>query len=295
MTIYTFVLLGGAFVLFGAWMLKLYTITRAVLWLRLHGAEYREKIENEETLREDHDIKNQDLYKILDTLEGAQFWPFGVSDYYARRRAESSALRLWLCGKFCRIAFDGNWLALFTPVWLFLIGVHRDPARSDWQQGWWPFFVLALLPLLAVFLLCVESVMAYAKVKSYAFAYQMFKRSDHKYFDELNVILGLLGRAVLGSATAVYISTVFACAFKGDALVCPIPLDCVTHAGLFLQSIYFAVVTISTVGYGDIAPANPTGQLVALVTVLVSWSLITFALTSLAAMVSDQNAAPKTK
>jgi hypothetical protein len=65
-------------------------------------------------------------------------------------------------------------------------------------------FALAIAPLLAVFMLCVESVTAYAKMRSYAYAVHMFRPSDSKYFDELVLVFGFLGRAILASATAVY-------------------------------------------------------------------------------------------
>jgi hypothetical protein len=65
------------------------------------------------------------------------------------------------------------------------------------------------------------------------------------------------------------------------------PRDLVKHLELFLQSVYFSIITIATVGYGDISPANFVGQLIALLTVFVSFSLITFVLASLAAISSD--------
>ena len=41
------------------------------------------------------------------------------------------------------------------------------------------------------------------------------------------------------------------------------------------KSIYWAIVTITTVGYGDIAPQTPLGQTIAAVTMLLGYSIIT--------------------
>src|SRR5687767_10755881 len=40
------------------------------------------------------------------------------------------------------------------------------------------------------------------------------------------------------------------------------------------ESIYWAIVTITTVGYGDIAPATPTGKLIASVIMLIGYGII---------------------
>ncbi len=40
------------------------------------------------------------------------------------------------------------------------------------------------------------------------------------------------------------------------------------------QSVYWAVVTITTVGYGDISPATPLGKLLSIVVMLCGYSII---------------------
>ena len=40
------------------------------------------------------------------------------------------------------------------------------------------------------------------------------------------------------------------------------------------ESIYWAIVTITTVGYGDIAPVTPTGKFIASVIMLMGYSII---------------------
>lgn len=40
------------------------------------------------------------------------------------------------------------------------------------------------------------------------------------------------------------------------------------------ESIYWAIVTITTVGYGDIAPTTPTGKFIASVIMLIGYAII---------------------
>src|SRR5438874_6788004 len=110
------------------------------------------------------------------------------------------------------------------------------------------------MPLLDVLALCIESITAYATMESYAYAFATRKPSEHKYFEELTLVLGIFLRTVLAGATATYVSIVFASAFAGNALIHTTPGDIGKHLLLFVQCIYFSITTMATVGFGDIYP-----------------------------------------
>jgi voltage-gated potassium channel Kch len=266
------------------WTLKIYVITRAVLWLGRNGTGYGERMRKESALVHSSAIR-QTIYRLLDSYQDTRFLPFGLNDYRLRRLREASHITIvrW-AAVLCRCIFNGNYLAVFTFLWLFTASVHHGVSTSG-KLTLYFVMVLAVVPLFAVFMLYIELITAYAKLRSYAYAFQMRQPSDNKYFDELRVIIGLLMRAVLAGSTAVYVSTVFLCSFEGQALTHPTNIG--QHATLFVQSIYFSVVTIATVGYGDIAPANLWGQLIALSIILLGFALITFVLASLSAISSD--------
>lgn len=275
-------------ILIGLWILKIYVIARAVFWLRQHGCSYCSSLRD--ASRSSSGAPRPDFYTILDNSAGAQFLPFGLNDYRLRRVAETSCNLVYgYCAKVMQIVFNGNNLTVVTAIVLFLIGVSHAPGvNSSVRLGWWPIFVLTLAPLFAVLMLCIESITAYSRMGSYAFAFHMLNPSGNKYFDELIVVIALLGRLVVAGGMAVYASTIFACGFQGNALVHPIAGSWYVHCEMVIQSIYFSVVTIATVGYGDIAPANITGEVVALSVILVSWSVITFVLASISAVASEK-------
>jgi len=118
--------------------------------------------------------------------------------------------------------------------------------------------------------------------------------SDNQQFDELVVVLWLLLRTILASSTAAFVAAFFFYGLEGDALTL-VPQGQLAyhlllyHLLLLGQCVYFAVTTMATVGYGDISPANPWGQFVALMMMLASFSLITLVLASLSALRAEES------
>jgi len=175
-----------------------------------------------------------------------------------------------------------------TSVWLFICSFLVNPVRTASSGAQLlevtALYALAIAPLFGVLMLCAESITAYARMRGYAWAFHMRTPSDNQHFDELVVVLWLLLRTILASSTAAFVAAFFFHGLEGDALTLVPQGQLAYHLLLLGQCVYFGVTTMATVGYGDISPANPWGQFVALMMILDSFSLITLVLASLSAL-----------
>jgi hypothetical protein len=130
--------------------------------------------------------------------------------------------------------------------------------------------VLSLLLLLLNMAIAVEALFGYTTIGSYGRYFHMFRpialRSPFR--TEVGIAGAIAGVMLVTSAAACYTAHAHFEAFKGEALLHYDPAQPVNWIGVYLQFVYFALVTLSTVGYGDITPANPWGQLTASVLLL---------------------------
>ncbi len=111
----------------------------------------------------------------------------------------------------------------------------------------------------------------------------------------------LLLAVISVNAAVQYVGYVeFAC-LKGEALLRPAdkPGDGPTEValrrlGIYFQMIYFTVVTVTTVGFGDIVPSNLGGQLLVLLLQVQGFLLliVVFALLTNELVREDDSAAP---
>lgn len=168
----------------------------------------------------------------------------------------------WLLG--------GEWLitVLFTMEYLLRLFVARRPGRYAWSF----YGVVDLLSILPTYLSIVFSGMHFLTtvrilrilrifriLKMVQFLgegnnlWQALKRSRHKITVFLTTVLTVV--IVVGSL--MYLIEGAGSGFTS------IP-----------KSIYWAIVTMTTVGYGDIAPTTPLGQIVASLLMIVGYGII---------------------
>jgi len=99
---------------------------------------------------------------------------------------------------------------------------------------------------------------------------------------ELRVVLARRGLAYVATATLLLI--------LGGAAALEVVEPQTVHGGYF-DGVWWAVVTASTVGYGDIAPSTPAGRLIAIVLMLAGIGMIsTFSATITSYFVGQQEA-----
>ncbi len=78
---------------------------------------------------------------------------------------------------------------------------------------------------------------------------------------ELTTLLGFLGFVLFSASTAIYL---FESHIEGGQIETP------------LDALYWAVVTLSTVGYGDITPHTPEGRVITLVLIITGLGVLSF-------------------
>lgn len=91
------------------------------------------------------------------------------------------------------------------------------------------------------------------------------------YLDEANVLIRALFQARRKISVFFFVIVIFATIFGSIMFVVEGPENGFTSIP---RSIYWTIVTITTVGYGDITPQTPLGQVVASLAMLTGYSII---------------------
>lgn len=171
-------------------------------------------------------------------------------------------------------------LVMTTLIALRLVSLSRFthlPRTQSAKSLWAEFYVLAWLCLLVLFLLRPHIIgpIAAIALTSYrlvdALAYRLCVLFVDRYnpgwgVHSLNrtLLLLLLNYFELAVGFAVLYLATNSIAFKGQATL-------ITDPG---RAIYFSIVTLSTLGYGDIEPFTDTGRLLAAFEVLAGFMLV---------------------
>lgn len=273
------------------WLLKISAIIQAIAWVRKNGARHREQIDQNikitGTIMGTEANYEEAFFKVFEECGGKKIFPFGIRDYQLLKfiRKHPTGIRRVLAQFISKVLFDSANLVWATALWALLLTAAPWASQGNlvlsYEDHLRVLYILTLFPLATVFTLCIESVYAYARMKSYAWAFYMHRPSGDTFFDELRPFTFLVIRAIFSSATAAYVAELSSNGLGGTALVdakIGDPLSCIE---LFVQCIYFAITTIATVGYGDIVPENGWGQMVAFLTMVVGFSLLTLVLASI--------------
>lgn len=168
-------------------------------------------------------------------------------------------------------AFEAFSLAVFAVEYMIRLWIAPEDPRyrglphrtARWRYIWTPFAIIDLvawLPFLlsAVFgvhlvTLAILRLLRFAKLARYSPGMQSLFEVLRSERQSLLACLWLLAGAVLISASAMYVA---------EGSVQP------DHLGSIPQAMWWAMATVTTVGYGDVFPVTVAGRLIASLTMM---------------------------
>jgi voltage-gated potassium channel len=162
---------------------------------------------------------------------------------------------------------------LFTVAFTVEYGVRLWVVRDRWRYAL-SFF--GLVDLFSVLPFIVEAMVPDAhyvmvvRVLRLLRLFRIFKLADH--LGEANILLNALG-ASRRKITVFFASVMVAVLVEGT-IVYVLEKDSNPDFSNIPQAIYWAIVTITTVGYGDVAPVTVLGKMMASVIMLTGFAII---------------------
>lgn len=169
-----------------------------------------------------------------------------------------------------QVLFIAEWVftILFTAEYLLRLSVVKQP----WRYATSFFGVIDLLAILPTYLSLVlvgSNYLIVVRVLRLLRVFRVLKLVQ--YSSEAGVLIGSLARS--GRKIFVFICAVITIVIIFGALMYVIegPENGFTSIP---TSMYWAVVTMATVGFGDIAPHTPLGRLITSILILIGYSII---------------------
>ncbi len=174
-------------------------------------------------------------------------------------------LRLWVYNDTHRIIMDHYERAEFLGRPFRLGPALREALRKKWDYVRQPLAIIDLLAILpdyrSVRLLRIFLLFRLFKLMRYTRSVNEFAGVLGQKRTELLTLAIFLAFVIFASATAIYLFEVEA---EGS------------HIHSLFDGVYWALVTLTTVGYGDIVPHTPQGRMVAMVLIITGIGVISF-------------------
>jgi voltage-gated potassium channel len=168
--------------------------------------------------------------------------------------------------------------ALFVAEWIFTIlftleyALRLSVVRRPWRYATSFFGVIDLLAILPTYLSLLfagSSYLIVIRVLRLLRVFRVLKLVE--YSSEASVLIGSLQRS--SRKIFVFICTVITIVIIFGSLMYVI--EGPEHGFTSIPtSMYWAVVTMATVGFGDIAPATPLGRFITSILILIGYSII---------------------
>lgn len=267
--------------------LKFCGTTGAIRWMRKHGQAYMSDVKVYEP------ASKCEYYELFEKHSGG-FFPFGLKDYKLRRFAENtrtysdSEMRFQpLADTLYKVLYWFPLLSLIAYVYVALSAILLHKYHPDFflinHSHCCLIFGLVLLILADNIMISVEAVHSFAILGSYAVNLHLYAIGSRALSPgetlllELRVFMFQVFMAVGTGAVACYFTYICLSGYN---------LPAYAHNNWLMSLIecsYFSMTTFFTVGFGDITPANIPGQVIAMMIMFQSFSLVVFVFASLLA------------
>ncbi len=186
-------------------------------------------------------------------------------------------LRMWVYSDSHRLITDYYEHCEYLSIRFSVIKAIRKVIRSKLEYMFTPVAIIDLLAILpsyrSVRILRIFLIFRLFKLLRYSQNMKMFADIIRSKRFELLTLMVFLGFLVFIASIAIYL---FENPTAGG------------QVGHLYDAIYWAIVTISTVGYGDITPMTTGGRLVTMVLILASLGVLAFFTSIIVAAFNDQ-------
>lgn len=174
-------------------------------------------------------------------------------------------LRMWVHSDSHSIVIEHHERAEFLNTRFRLLPALRAVLRSKWEYMSRPMAVIDLLAILPSYrslrVLRIFLLFRLFKLFRYARSVNEFTKVLSEKRFEIYTLGGFMGFVIFATSTAIYL-------FESD-----LPG---TQVQTYFDAVYWSLVTLSTVGYGDITPHSTEGRFVALVLIISGIAVISF-------------------
>lgn len=176
----------------------------------------------------------------------------------------------WLHVDHARILYGLEWgfTLLFTVEYLVRIAVVRRPLRYVFSL-WGIIDLLSILPTYISLLFPGSQALLVVRILRVLRLFRVLRLT--RYVEESGMLLGALWRS--RRKIFLFISLLLAIAMVFGAVM--YVLEGPEHGFATIPTgMYWAIITMATVGYGDLVPQTPVGRMVASALVLIGYSII---------------------
>lgn len=281
--------------------IKIISIFNAINWIRKFGNKYKNEYRkiSIQSNGGDNRIKFNEYCCLVEKCNGDWF-PFGVKDFKLKlaytKFYKNGKLKYKILSYFIFLFQNYIYrLQRLSIICCFFV-VLSSIAFSEFMFNESLFAKLfiyfqGILLLIANSIITIEAAYCYAIFNDYATTFHMISRNmdffsnGNKRLLELKLISGKIINAIACSSVSVYSSFIMFDGFKGDSLVSGLAwfkcFNILHQIYLLLQFVYFSTTTFVTVGFGDIVPANWSGQIVTFLIEVQSFCIVIIVIASM--------------
>ena len=253
--------LRGAIVLICFGVIKVIITLCNMRWLLNHGSLFRRRLESLVTANPNKTVTGEQVRTELKIIDGSQCkLAIGVLEYKLYGTSGDNSIIPRILRTIAKYAFRVP--VLLCSVWLFYFWF--PPQSADAGLYW---IAVGFVYQIEVVLILLDGVIAYLTLGSYGGYYHIGIRAIGEFKINLKTEIGTFAAVIFSTLVVdVFIFLVSVLQFGAfrDTLH---SVNLNDHSGTLLQvwrAAYFVVTTLSTVGYGDIAPSRTMGQAISM-------------------------------